>query len=366
MAIKQIRNHIPIGSPARREAADGNESPFRVSLGFEPAWFHQRVGVDFSERWHRDPVYRFETRKCMKAELLRRFPETDYWNSVIEADLASFSGCFGIGIVPAIFGVPLRFYPDRWPELEPGRQFSLEQIDSLDVDALLSSPFVEELFAQMDEIERGWGVLRGYLNWQGVVNTAFHLRGQQVFVDLVENPEAADGLLDAVTGVMIRLGQRIQERQRRSGFDVDLMCISNCVVNMISPRMYRQRIAPYDRRIAESFDRFGVHTCNWDVTPYLAELQALPKVGYLDMGIVSDMARVREMFPETRRALLYSPRRIIEASAAEIRADLERVARELAPCDIVMGDIPVETPDERVREFLAMCRDVERRISGSA
>ena len=73
MAVLQLRNHIPI-APARREPADGTESDLRVSLGFEPAWFHQRCGVDFSEPWHKDPYYRYETLKKMKVELVRAFP----------------------------------------------------------------------------------------------------------------------------------------------------------------------------------------------------------------------------------------------------------------------------------------------------
>ena len=73
MPVLQLRNHIPISGPARREPVDGTESPMRVSLGFEPAWYHQRCGVDFSERWHRDPYYRHDTLVKTK-ELHRAFP----------------------------------------------------------------------------------------------------------------------------------------------------------------------------------------------------------------------------------------------------------------------------------------------------
>jgi hypothetical protein len=48
MGILKLRNHIPIASPARREPADGSESPMRVSLGFEPGWYSRRCTVDFS------------------------------------------------------------------------------------------------------------------------------------------------------------------------------------------------------------------------------------------------------------------------------------------------------------------------------
>jgi len=65
----KLRNHIPIGAPARREAADGTESEMRVSLGFVPGWYHKRCGIDFSEQWHKDPFYRYQSLKKMKNEL---------------------------------------------------------------------------------------------------------------------------------------------------------------------------------------------------------------------------------------------------------------------------------------------------------
>jgi hypothetical protein len=73
----------------------------------------------------------------------------------------------------------------------------------------------------------------------------------------------------------------------------------------------------------------------------------------------SDLGRARTMFPEARRAVLYSPVRLLEAAIAEITADMERVYRELAPCDVVMADIQVTTPDERVKELLRICARLE-------
>jgi hypothetical protein len=34
------------------------------------------------------------------------------------------------------------------------------------------------------------------------------------------------------------------------------------------------------------------------------------------------------------------------------------VHRELAPCDVVMADIQWTTPDQRVNEFLEICRSL--------
>jgi hypothetical protein len=207
---------------------------------------------------------------------------------------------------------------------------------------------------QMDLIEREWGLVWGYPNWQGVLNTAFNLRGADLFVDMIDCPEAVDRLLGVVAETMIRLALLVEERQRRSGFPVDLLSVSNCVMNMISPVQYRQFVQPHDRRIALSLARFGVHTCEWDVTPYLEVLAELPKVGYLDMGIQSDLEKVRQ-------ALLYSASRLKDASPNELRRDMEKMRWELSVCDRVVPDIAVDTPDERVRELLGICEHLAGR-----
>ena len=257
-------------------------------------------------------------------------------------------------------GMPLLYHPDRWPELEPGHGLSESAVEGLDAEKLLCGRFVEEMFAQMDQIEAGWGAIHGYLNWQGVLNNAFHARGQQIFLDLADAPELGERLFEILTQVMIGLAQAVQRRQRRSGFHIDELCVSNCTMSMVSPGMYRRFLLPCDRRIAESFERFGVHTCNWDATPYLAELRKLPNLGYLDMGLASDLAAAKEQFPEARRAVLYSPRRVVEQSLEQIRLDMERVQRELAPCDVVLADLPLGVPDERVNDVLRICRELEQ------
>ena len=359
MPVLQLRSHIPISAPARREAADGTESDMRVSLGFEPAWFHRRCGVDFGERWHTDPYYRHDSLVKMKQELCRAFPSVTYWNLDYQDDLWTLSGCFGAYVIPWVFGCSLQYAPDRWPVFVAKSAMSLEDIEKLTVDSLLSGAPVEELFRQMDTIESESGKIHGYLNWQGVLNNAFHLRGQRIFLDMMDSPDVVHHFFSLICEVMIALAQRVQERQRRSGFYVNHLCVSNCTVNMMSPKHYREFVLPYDKRIAENFERLGVHTCNWDVTPYLEELRQLPKVGYLDMGMMSDMEKAKTLFPEARRAVLYSPVKLQDAPIEEIQKDMERIYEKLSPCDVVMADIQATTPDSRVNELLRICRDLE-------
>jgi len=359
MSVLQLRNYIPIGAPARREPVDGTETCMRVSMGFEPAWYVRRCEVDLGERWHKDPLYRYQALFRMKKALVTAFPGVTYWNMNDPSDLATISGVFGAYPIPHLFGVGLRYYKNRWPELDPGGRLKPEQIETLTADRVLSSPVMEELNRQMDIIEKEWGMIHGYLNWQGVLNNGFNIRGDEIFTDMHERPEFVHQFFNLITDVMIKFGKLVQERQRKSGFYIDQMSVSNCVVNMISPEGYERFVWPHDKRIAESFERFGVHTCNWDITPYIEPLRRLPKLGYIDMGINSDLSRVKEVFPHARRAVIYSPWVLHRERMEKIQADMEKVFRELSPCDVVMADIQSDTPDTRVKELLTICRGLE-------
>jgi hypothetical protein len=357
----KLRNHIPIGAPARREAADGTESDMRVSLGFVPGWYHKRCDIDFSEQWHKNPFYRYQSLKKMKSELCKTFPMIDYWNEDYHDDLATLSGCYGAYVIPLAFGFPLIYFKDRWPEIDPKKEkLNDQQIAKLNPDDILNSPFVKELFQQMDIIEREWGKIHGYPNWQGVLNNAFHLRGEQIFLDLYDKPNLALNLFQVIAEVMIQLSKRVQQRQRESGFYVNHFCVSNCTLNMISPETYYKYLLPLDQRIADSFERFGFHTCNWNVTPYINEIKKISKLGYLDMGIMSDLPLVKKKFPDARRALIYFPERLLNAPMEEIERDMSKVYQELSPCDIVMADIEATTQDNRVKELLEICSILEQ------
>lgn len=66
----------------------------------------------------------------------------------------------------------------------------------------------------------------------------------------------------------------------------------------------------------------------------------------------------REAFPLARRAMMYTPMDLAGKSLGAIQSDLERIARDYAPCDIVAADIEAGTREERVRNLLAIWEEL--------
>jgi hypothetical protein len=228
-----------------------------------------------------------------------------------------------------------------------------------------TNPAFRELCAQMDLIQNKWGKIAGYLNYyQGTLNNALRLRGQEIFFDLEDNPDFTKWLLGRICETSLAVTRLVQERQRSSGFFIDQFSSSNCVVNMISKEMYEEFVLPFDQRFAKNFARYGIHTCNWNATPYLKSMRKVSKIGYFDMGMDTDMQKARELFPDARRAVLYSPVKVKDYPLDQITADFEKIHAEAGPCDLVLADIESDAPDDKVRAVLKIAEKISERTAG--
>jgi len=361
----QLRYYIALSAPPTRAPATGTEPFLRPEVGFNPNWFHVHCGIDFSRRWHEDPQYRLATIRIMAGEIRRRFPGHMIGGVTEKEDPRDLlTGVHGAAVMGGIFGMPIRYFSNNWPSAH-GPTLSNDQADRLEPPDLTRNEFFQSILSQVDSLTGLTGSTEGYLNWQGVLNSAFRLRGQDIFIDMMEAPARAHRLFDCVTTVMIEGARLLYERQRRHGFEVGFLSVGNCVLNMISPRHYRQFLLPYDLRLRSAFEAFGVHNCAWTVDPHMDAYAAIPRLGYLDMGLSSDLQRARRLFPKARRNLLYTSMDLKQKSWDHIKADFDRITSELGPCDLGLADIEQDVPDDRIRAALDYCRDVNDRHAGS-
>ncbi|MCP4645619.1 MAG: hypothetical protein GY851_34560, partial [bacterium] len=314
----QLRSYIAPAAPATRTPCDGTEPELRVEFGFTPKWYRESCGVDFSERWHLDPLYRREALVAMRRELNRRFPSLRLGGHDPDSAAGNLDGIHGAMTMALVFGIPVEYYVDNWPAAKH-EYLSEETIAALEVPDLPNVPVILQLLEQMDVMEREYGRIEGYVNWQGVLNNAFRIRGQSVLMDLVANPDLAHHLFDALARTMVAGMRLVYERQRETGVTIRHATVSNCVVNMVSPEQYREHLMPYDKMISDAFDHFGIHNCAWNVDPYIEDYARLrdpemPPLGYVDMGLDSDLPRAKQLCPNTRRAIMYTPTDLVNKS----------------------------------------------------
>jgi len=362
MEPRQLISYIAPAAPATRRPATGNEPFLRPEIGFTPNWYRTSIGIDFGQRWHSDPAYRRGTILAMRSELRRRFAGTKI-GGIDRPDepLDLLTGLYGCTTVAAIYGLPIRYAVDNWPDTEH-RFLSDDEADGLEGADLDRNPFFQQLMAQVDWIAASEGSVRGYINWQGVLNNAYRLRGERVFYDMIDSPQRCRHLFDCICTTMTDAAKRLTGRQLATGVEINFFTVSNCLVNMVSPEQYHEFLLPLDQRIAEAFGCIGIHNCAWNAAPYMDDYARVPHVGYIDMGLESDLARAKDLFPSARRGLMYTPNDLAVKSSEAIRKDLERIAGDYAPCDVIFADIDADIPDEKVLAFLDLCSEINSRM----
>lgn len=356
----QLLSYIAHSAPATRRPAVGDEQFIRPEIGFVPKWYTDRLDIGFDARWHTDPAYRRKAITAMSEETSRRFGGKCDIGIMQQPDdpLDILTGTYGALLVSGTYGVPIEYREKDWPWSPPGVFLSDEEAENLEPPDLDENAFWNEFTGQLDQIEKMIGTIAGFMNWQGVLNNAFRLRGGKIFSDMVKAPERVDHVFECVAETMIEGVKRLYERQGETGFELHHYTISNCLVNMTSPAQYSRFQLPHDKRIARSFSFIGVHNCAWNADPYLEAYSGIPEVAYIDMSMDSDLERVREMFPDARRAIMYPPDDIKNKSGRELRRDLEYIAQHYGPCDMVFADIEDGTPDERVHLIIDICNEI--------
>lgn len=360
-SVCQQISYIAPAAPARRQPATGQEPFMRPEVGFTPNWYRSALGIDFGEKWHTNPAYRRETVLAMRVELKRRFPGTKI-GGIDRPDkpLDLLTGVYGGNVVAMIYGVPIIYAQDNWPNCQH-KYLSDEEVDNLEPPDLHRNPVFQDIIRQLDWIEQSEGQIHGFLNWQGILNNAQRLRGEKIFFDIIDAPDRCSHLFECIYNTMTEAIKRLHERQRKSGVNINFMTVSNCLVNMISPRQYRDLFLSFDQRFQAEFGCIAIHNCAWNADPYIEDYSKIKNLGYIDMGLDSDLARAGRMIPNARRALMYTPMDLANKPWDQIRDDMEKIARDYGPCDIVAADIEADTPDERVQALIDLCEEISDR-----
>ncbi len=344
-------SYIAPGAPATRRPATGSEPNLRPEIGCTPAWYRQHAEIDFGERYHTDPAYRRDCVVTMRRVLRERFPGTRVGGADrSEGPLDLLTGTYGAGTVAAIYGVPLVYYPDNWPNCAH-HYLTDEELARLEPPDLDENPHFNGLTEQVEWIARSEGGVAGFVNWQGVLNNAHRLRGEQLFLDMIDEPAKARHLFACVAQTMEDGIRRLHERQRASGVDYRFVTVSNCLVNLVSPNIYREQLLPFDQHLAALYGCIGIHNCAWNATPYLESYARVPGVAYIDMGEDTDLALARSLFPDARRAVMIPPTALLSRTTGDLAGRIGRIARELGPCDLVFADLEAGTPDALVRHL---------------
>jgi hypothetical protein len=332
-----------------RMVPDGSEiGNIVVVTGFMPAWWEFEYGIAFGTEFHTNFEIHQHTLARMASALEKRFG--DLPNFFCGDDYANTYPCerrYGDGFIPALFGSRVDFEDESGHPFAESMELTDSEVERLTIPDVKNHPVIRLI---LDEKKAGFMRTTGELGFEGVLNIAFKLRGQEIFVDMIQKRELFHHLCDVVCGTIeavVHLVRRWQDPEHRKP---TYFVTCNCLMNMISGEMYRELLFEFDERLSRSFDLFGIHTCNWKVDPYLEVIAEIgTRLGYLDMGNESDVHMVHELFPEVRPSVFIHPEHIRRKSVEEIKREVTDTCKKLNRGYILLSDLEAGTDDRKIR-----------------
>jgi hypothetical protein len=180
---------------------------------------------------------------------------------------------------------------------------------------------------------------------------------------MLEAPDVADHLFRLVAETQAEVACLIRSRTGTTSVstnrcilhaDAEIYLHSNCSVQMIAPRLYRERLLPFERELARRLAPYGIHHCGNNLHLFTEAYSAVP-CAFVDVGWGSDVARCSRAFPDAFLNLRLSPVRMLHENAEQVRRDAEDLlcrAGRTAHVGLCCINMDYGTPDENVRAML--------------
>lgn len=305
-----------------------------VDVVLHPSWWHAHAGITFDEDFFYHPVKRVESERRMEQVLHERFGRYGL-GADGDRDLPVIGAVHNAAgfMVSEMLGCQVRYKADGAPDVIPAGR---EKLD-VDPDQPFRSAAAKRYERLRDQLKARHGRVLGDINWGGVLNIAMDLRGQEVFLDMVDDADKTRTQFRKLAEVLERFTSGIQSETGTSSISVNrnvrhfpnpVFLHSECSHTMISVQNYEEFLMPIDAEWSRRHRPFGIHHCGKDPHRFAASYARLPQLDFLDLGWGGDVALLRRHLPHTFFNLRLDPVSIVRQTPAEIRETVTRLVRQ--------------------------------------
>ena len=237
---------------------------------------------------------RFENPESMwQAEMRRARPVRDWPTDGIPTVRPNL----GVIFIPAIAGTGYRI-PDGsmpWPGTPLTRE-TIQALKQLDVTATKLMHLAKEFYALHEA--RGESEIAAYdPDTQGVFDIAHLLAGEEIFLQLSDEPDWVRELMEICLDLYVRVSRELKTTMRQATgemihghgtpqgvyFPHAGVRISEDTPTLLSPKMLAALVLPYIERAAEPFGGAFVHYCGRH-NAFFEQLCRSPRVRAIDLG----------------------------------------------------------------------------------
>ena len=238
-------------------------------------------------------------------------------------------------LLSEMLGCSVEYVADGPPLVKAANRDTLE----LAPDAAFRSAAYRRWDLLCDALKEKHGGLVGDVNWGGVLNLALDLRGQSLFLDMLDRPDDVSRFFGNIAAAIERFTQVMLER---TGSNVDLRQSRRALhvrtrvpaLALLAGDDLNGRLRAVSDAAGHALERerrpFGIHYCGGDPHRYAEAFSRLPHLDFLDVGWGGDIARLRQALPDTFLNIRYSPVELVKQTPDEIRQTVRRLVRESA------------------------------------
>ena len=192
--------------------------------------------------------------------------------------------------------------------------------------ALLEHPLIRQFDEQIIAVQRAGKLVpvppffwdrSGRAAVHGALTTAQKFLGEQVFMDLLAEPERVRRVMEWITEANIVL---VRHYAQLCGINITGVHVGECSSCMIGPAEWEEFVAPTLERVGRELGQVRLHSCG--ASDHILEAAHNIKGLYsLDLGGETSLARVRELFgPELEVSIAPPVKLLAGGSLAELMA----------------------------------------------
>lgn len=297
---------------------------------------HQLRGGDPVPEYHQFDHYtmrqQFDDPRAMLTESLW---DMIGWARTPGDQQLSFRPNFGVGTVASVFGCGTDMGDNDmpWVTNRPSKGKLLDvDLDHVDRAGLI--PRVIEFIQYARSVLRSVPDVHVFMpDLQGPMNTAFLLREQNIFFDMLDEPDYFHRLMEVASQVYIRLTRRLKTElgePLESGYHGAMYMpeggarVVDDVSIMLSPAQYEECSLPYARKCLAPFGGGWIHSCG-NIFHQLDFYLAAPEIKCINFGEPEkyDFAQILPRFAAAGKCCYGGPVRLTGETVPDY---LQRVA----------------------------------------
>ena len=269
-------------------------------------------------------------------------------------------------LLSEMLGCEIRYQADAAPAVVPAGRELLE----VSAEAAFRSDAFRRYERLRDALKTRFGYVLGDINWSGVLNLSLDLRGQDLFVDMLEEPETVISGMQQIATVIERFATGVQGETGTSSISVNrvvrhftnpVFLHSECSNTMISAEAYEQFILPIDAAWSQRNRPFGIHHCGKDPHRFAASYAKVPHLDFLDVGWGGDVKALRAALPNTFFNLRLDPVQLVTWAPAKIRETITRLVTDsgnLALTGVCCINLDQRATDAQINEIFTTVEEL--------